>query len=81
MNTREGFKQMVEYLLPKEDHNEEIIESYTESLMIGAELYFNKKLEQLELLIKLNEDEFDQGKGKYILRDWINKNRINNAEK
>ena len=28
------------------------------------------------LLIKTNEDDFDRGKGKYILRDFIEKKRI-----
>ena len=33
-------------------------------------------LTDLEILIKTNEDDFDRGKGKYILRDFIEKKRI-----
>jgi len=30
--------------------------------------------EDLEILISQNEDDFDRGKGKYILRNWIERN-------
>lgn len=34
----------------------------------------NELKEELELLIELNEDDFDRGSGKHILRQWIKEN-------
>ena len=37
----------------------------------GVEFAENHIIDQLNLLIQLNEDDFDRGKGKYILQQFI----------
>ena len=37
----------------------------------GVEFAENHIIDQLNLLIQMNEDDFDRGKGKYILQQFI----------
>ena len=61
---------------PLLDKANRTIQQYTfDDVIEFCESYTNQQIEDLELLIELNEDDFDRGKGKYILREWIKKNR------
>jgi hypothetical protein len=50
----------------------ELMEGYVEE---HTRVAFKELLENLEMLILQNEDDFDRGGGKYILRKWIDKHR------